>query len=116
MVPSKGLSNIFTDGLNINGYEITFTPSVAASSTLCTVFKFWRNRSFRLNKYLTTKNSFLISINYIRSSGRLNLTVNRITKNIVIPSNFDGKKVAIWLTENFNSNVTKFHLAITPQP
>ena len=111
VVPNKNLVNVNTDGLNINGYEITFTPSVAATSTVCIVFKFWRNRSFRLNKYLTTNDSILISLNYIKSSEMLNLPVNKTTKNFFVPTDFNGKKVVLWLTENFNSNATKFSLS-----
>ena len=37
----------------------------------------------------------------------MNLVVNKISKNLVLPSNFNGKKIVIWLAENFSSNVTK---------
>ena len=28
-----------------------------------------------------------------------------------MPSDFDGKKIVIWLTENFNSNITKVKIS-----
>ena len=36
--PNKDLSNIKKDGLNVNGYNITFSPSHSSKSTLCIVF------------------------------------------------------------------------------
>ena len=44
--PNKDLSNIKKDGLNVNGYNITFSPSHSSKSTLCIVFYHWRNRNF----------------------------------------------------------------------
>ena len=37
-LPNKDLSNIREDGLNVNGYDITFSPSHSSKSTLCIVF------------------------------------------------------------------------------
>ena len=44
--PNKDLSNIKKDGLNVNSYNITFSPSHSSKSTLCIVFYHWRNRNF----------------------------------------------------------------------
>ena len=46
--PNKDLSNIKKDGLNVNNYNITFSPSHSSKSTLCIVFYHWRNRNFSL--------------------------------------------------------------------
>ena len=42
---NKDLSVIREDGLNVNGYNITFSPSHSSKTTLCIVFKHWRNRN-----------------------------------------------------------------------
>ena len=55
--PNKDLDEIKKDGLNVNGYDITFSPSHSSKSTLCIVFNHWRNRSFTLTKYLSTNNN-----------------------------------------------------------
>ena len=53
--PNKDLSEIVEKGLNVNGYDVTFSPSHSSKSTLCIVFSHWRNRSFTLTKYISTK-------------------------------------------------------------
>ena len=91
-LPNKDLSNIREDGLNVNGYDITFSPSHSSKSTLCIVFKHWRNRNFSITKYLTTNNNTLIYLYYLRLNNTLNLVVNTTTLNFTMPSSFDGKK------------------------
>ena len=106
-LPNKDLSNIREDGLNVNGYDITFSPSHSSKSTLCIVFKHWRNRNFSITKYLTTNNNTLIYLYYLKINNTQNLVVNTTTLNFTMPSSFDGKKIVLWLTENFDTNVTK---------
>ena len=110
-LPNKDLSNIREDGLNVNGYDITFSPSHSSKSTLCIVFKHWRNRKFSITKYLTTNNNTLIYLYYLRLNNTLNSVVNTTTLNFTMPSSFDGKKIVIWLTENFDTNVTKVKIS-----
>ena len=110
-LPNKDLSNIREDGLNVNGYDITFSPSHSSKSTLCIVFKHWRNRNFSITKYLTTNNNTLIYLYYLRLNNTLNSVVNTTTLNFTMPSSFDGKKIVIWLTENFDTNVTKVKIS-----
>ena len=53
--PNKDLSDIRKDGLNVNGYNVTFSPSHSSKYSLCIVFYHWRNRNFSLtNKYQQT--------------------------------------------------------------
>ena len=106
-LPNKDLSNIREDGLNVNGYDITFSPSHSSKSTLCIVSKHWRNRNFSITKYLPTNKNNLISLFYLKINNTLNLVVNTTTLNFTMPSSFNGKKIVIWLTENFDTNVTK---------
>ena len=37
----------------------------------------------------------------------MRLIVNTTNQTITIPSSFDGKKVVLWLAEDFSTNVTK---------
>ena len=61
LLPNKDLSEIKKDGLNVNGYDITFSPSHSSKSTLSIVFSHWRNSSFTLTKYLSTNNRILLN-------------------------------------------------------
>ena len=72
---------------------------------------YWRNRNFSITKYLTTNNNTLIYLYYLRLNNTLNLVVNTTTLNFTMPSSFDGKKIVIWLTENFDTNVTKVKIS-----
>ena len=109
--PNKDLSNIKKDGLNVNNYNITFSPSHSSKSTLCIVFYHWRNRNFSLTKYLSTNNNMLLKLNYDKTSKSVNLTVSKTTQSFTMPSDFNGKKIVLWLTENFDTNVTKVKIS-----
>ena len=109
--PNKDLSNIKEDGLNVNGYNPTFSPSHSSKSTLCIVFKHWRNSNFSLTKYITTNNNTLLKLNYDKTNNSVNLTVSKTTQSFTMPSSFDGKKIVLWLAENFDTNVTKVKIS-----
>ena len=108
-LPNKDLSNIREDGLNVNGYDITFSPSHSSKSTLCIVFKHWRNRNFSLTKYISTNNN--IKLNYDKTNNSVNLTVSKTTQSFTMPSSFNGQKIVLWLTEKFDTNVTKVKIS-----
>ena len=109
--PNKDLSNIKKDGLNVNGYNITFCPSHSSKSTLCIVFYHWRNRNFSLTKYLSTNNNILLKLNYDKTNNKVTLTINKTTQNVTMLSSFNGKIIVLWLTENFDTNVTKVKIS-----
>ena len=109
--PNKDLSEIKKDGLNVNGYDVTFSPSHSSKSTLCIVFSHWRNRSFTLTKYLSTNNNILLKLNYDKSNNKVKLNLNEITLSFTMPSSFNGKIIVLWLTENFDINVTKVKIS-----
>ena len=109
--PNKDLSVIRKDGLNVNGYDVTFSPSHSSQSTLCIVFSHWRNRSFTLTKYLSTNNNILLKLNYDKTNNKVTLTVNKTTQNFTMLSSFNGKIIVLWLTENFDTNVTKVKIS-----
>ena len=108
---NKDLSYIREDGLDVNGYDITFSPPHSSKSTLCIVFKYSRNRDFSLTKYLSTNNNILLKLNYDTRSFIVSLTVSKTTQSFTIPISFDEKKIVLWLTENFDTNVTKVKIS-----
>ena len=109
--PNKDLSEIKKDGLNVNGYDVTFSPSHSSKSTLCIVFSHWRNRSFTLTKYLSTNNNILLKLNYDKTNNKVTLTINKTTQNFTMLSSFNRKIIVLWLTENFDTNVTKVKIS-----
>ena len=42
-LPNKDLSDIRKDGLNVQGYNVTFSPSHFSKSSLCIVFNHFKN-------------------------------------------------------------------------
>ena len=104
--PNKDLSNINKDGLNVNGFIVTFSPVHSSKSSLCIVFYHWRNRNFTLTKYITTNNNILLKLTYDKTNNLVKLILNKITQSFTIPSNFNGQKIVLWSGENFDTNVT----------
>ena len=109
--PNKDLSEIKERGLDVNGYDITFSPSHSSKSTLCIVFYHWRNRNFTLTKYLSTNNNILLKLNYDKTNNLVKLNLNKITQSFTMPSSFNGKIIVLWITENFDTNVTKVKIS-----
>ena len=109
--PNKDLSEITKYGLNVNCYDVTFSPSYSPVDTLCIVLGHWRNRSFTLTKYISTNNKILVKLNYDKTNNKVTLTVNKTTQNFPMPSSFNGKIIVLWLTENFYTNVTKVSIS-----
>ena len=81
------------DGLDVNGYDITFSPSHSSKSTLCIVFYHWRNGNFSLTKYISTNNNILLKLKYDLRSYTVSLTVSKTTQSFTMPSSFNGKKM-----------------------
>ena len=109
--PNKDLDEIKKDGLGVNGYDVTFSPTHSSKSTLCIVFNHWRNRSFTLTKYLSTNNNILLKLNYDKTNNKVTLTINKTTQNFTMLSSFNGKIIVLWLTENLDTNVTKVKIS-----
>ena len=112
-IPDKHLSIIKNDGININGYSLTFNPSNHSSQyTLCIVFTHGRNRKLYLKKIRRSDGKNLTLVEYDTSGHVFALIINdNVTTDFTIPSSFNGKKIVIWLTENFNSNVAKLKIS-----
>ena len=62
----------------------------------------------------TDKNSqnVLLTLAYSSSDNEVSLNVNKLKSSFTIPNDFNGKKIVLWLTENFNANITKVKISI----
>ena len=111
-IPDKTIDNIRKEGLNVSGYSISFSPPIGITKyTLCIVFYHWRNRSFSIFKKNSNFNNSLLSLFYSNSCNHLVLSVNNTIKSLSLPSSFNGKKIVIWLAEDFSQNITKAEIS-----
>ena len=111
-LPNRDISDIKKDGLNVSGYVVNFNPPTHISKySLCIVFYHWRNRNFSLIKKKSNNDNILLKLHYDKTNKSVNLIVNKTTQSFTIPSSFNGKKIVLWLAENFNANVTKVEIS-----
>ena len=112
-IPNKDLSIIKDNGINVNGYTLTFNPSNHTSNyTLCIVLTHWRNRNLYLKKIRRSDGKIITYFTYETEDNEFALEVDRnVTTSFTSPNSFNGKKIVIWLTENFNSNVAKLKVS-----
>ena len=113
-IPNKDLSIIKNDGINVNGYTLTFNPSNHTSNyTLCIVLTHWRNRNLYLKKIRRSDGKIITYVTYRKDVGNdFALEVDRnVSTSFVALNSFNGKKIVIWLTESFNSNVAKLNIS-----
>ena len=106
-IPNKTIDNIRKEGLNVNGYTISFSPPNGITKyTLCIVFYHWRNRNFSIKKK-DTNGRLLLNLYYKSTDNKITLDVNNHISQFTILSSFNGKKIVIWLVETFNNNITR---------
>ena len=111
-IPDKTIDNIRKEGLNVNRYFITFFPPVGITKyTLCIVFYFWRNRTFYLTKKDANSYNSLLTLAYSSLDNEVSLNVNKLKSSFTLPNDFNGKKIVLWLTENFDANITKVKIS-----
>ena len=111
-IPNKTIDNIRKEGLNVSNYDNSFTPPTGITKyTLCVVFYHWRNRKFYIIKKDSNSWSTLSSLSYSNVSNEVRLLINRLFKTLTLPSSFNGKKIVIWLAEDFNQNITKVKIS-----
>ena len=112
IIPDKTIDNIKKEGLNINGHFINFSPPIGITEyTLCIVFYLWKNRAFFLSKTDSNSLKLLLSIAYSSLNNEVSLNVNKLKSSFTILNDFNGKKIVLWLTENFNANITKVKIS-----
>ena len=109
--PNKDLRIISYGGLHVIGYDVTFSPSHPSKSTLCIVSKFSIVTNFSLTKYLSTNNNILLKLNYDNTNKSVKLTINKTTQSFTMLDSFNNKRIVLWLTENFDANVTKVKIS-----
>ena len=110
--PSKHLSDIRKEGLNITNYTINFNPSrYFTNYTLCIVFYHWSNRDFALVKKNAQSNQNSLSLTFAKAAGYLTLLSNNKRDFFSVPSSFDGKKIVLWLAESVDTIVTKVNIS-----
>ena len=106
-IPNKTIDNIKKEGLNINGYTISFSPPIGITKyTLCIVFYYWRNRKFSIKKK-DTNGGISLNLYYKSTDNKITLDVNNHRSQFTMLSSFNGKKIVIWLVEDFSQNITK---------
>ena len=110
VIPNKDLASIGT-GLKIINYKINFHPQYSSKYTLAIVFKLKAYKDFYLVKFNSQNKRQLVKINYLPISRSLILTIGSANKTINIPSSFNDKTVILWLTSDFNRNITKISLS-----
>ena len=111
-IPDKTIDNIRKEGLNVNRYFITFFPPVGITKyTLCIVFYLWRNRNFYLAKTDSNSLNILLTLAYSSLGNEVSLNVNKPKSSFTLPNDFNGTKIVLWLTENFNANITKVKIS-----
>ena len=107
-IPNKTIDNIRKEGLNVSGYNISFDPPDGITKyTLCIVFYHWRNRNFSIKKKDSNSRATLLNLYYTTTGNTVKLVVNNLTSQFTILSSFDGKKIVIWLAEDFSQKNTK---------
>ena len=111
-IPNRTIDDIKKEGLDVTNYTTNFSPAPNTSKyTLCIVFYFWNNRDFSIRKKDPNSRSILLTLTYHSRINMVELRVNNQVKRLTIPSSFNGKKIVIWLTENFNANITKVKIS-----
>ena len=111
-IPTKTIDDIRKEGLNVSGYTIGFSPPIGITKyTLCIVFYHWRNRNFSIKKKDSNSGATLLNLFYTTTGNIVSLVVNNVRREFTMLSSFNGQKIVIWLTENFNSNITKVKIS-----
>ena len=106
-IPNKDLSYVKKDGLDVINFNVTFSPPYSSIYTLCIIFYHWANKSFSLIKKNSANNNILLTLQYNKRINKIILSEGRNNQSFTVPSSFNGKRIVLWLTENFNTNVTK---------
>ena len=74
-------------------------------------FIFEKIEFLKLKKKDINRLNALLDLIYYPSDKSINLTILRQRSSFTLPKNFSGKKIVLWLTENFNSNITKVKIS-----
>ena len=117
--PNKTIDNINHGSLTVANYVLSFHPADNdKNNTLCLIFAIWPNRSWNLDKYdirvqnngNVNRNS-LMKVYYQNSDKKLYLNVNNNIKSFTVPNSFFGKKIILWVTQNYATPITKVNFS-----
>ena len=93
-IPNKTIDDIKKEGLNVHGYTISFSPPIGITKyTLCIVFYHWRNRKFSIKKRDSNSGFRILDLYYHTLGSTINLVVNKVRRQLSLPSSFNGKKL-----------------------
>ena len=107
-IPNRTIDDIKKEGLNVHGYNLSFSPPIGITKyTLCVIFHFWINRNFSIKKKDSTGGATLLNLFHSTIGNTVNLVVNNVRRQFTLPNDFNGKKIVIWLAEDFSQNITK---------
>ena len=111
-IPNRTIDDIKKEGLDITGYNISLSPPIGITKyTLCIVFDHWRNRNFSIKKKDSNSGATLLNLYYTTRGNTVNLVVNNLRSQFTMLSSFNGKKIVIWLAEDFSQNITKVKIS-----
>ena len=111
-IPNRTVDDIRKEGLNVSGYTISFSPPIGITKyTLCIVFYHWRNRKFYIFKKDSNSLTSLLGLSYSNVTNKVSLIVKKQKSSLTIPNDFNGKKIVIWLAEDFSQNITKVKIS-----
>ena len=106
--PNRTIDDIKKEGLNVHGYNLSFPPPIGITKyTLCVIFHFWINRNFSIKKKDSNSGATLLNLFHSTRGNTINLVVNNVRRQFTMLSSFNGKKIVIWLAEDFSQNITK---------
>ena len=111
-IPNRTIDDIKKEGLNVSGYNISFSPPIGITKyTLCIVFYHWRNRNFSIKKKDSNSGAISLSLFYSTRGNRITLLINKVRSQLYLPNSFNGKKIVVWLAEDFSQNITKVKIS-----
>ena len=62
-IPNKTIDDIKKEGLNVYGYNLSFSPPIGITKyTLCVIFHFWINRNFSIKKKDSNSGATLLNL------------------------------------------------------
>ena len=74
-------------------------------------FYHFSNKNFALAKNNSQDKQGLLSLSFSKAAGYLTLLSNNINDHFNLPSNFNGKKIVLWLGQSVDTIVTKVNIS-----
>ena len=98
--PTKNLSHIKNNGLNVNNYTLDIPLSDNITNlNLFIVYYYWFNRDFSIIRYNTQNNTKLFEITYNNTNRRVTIKSGLVSSFGTVPGYLSGKKVVVWIKQ-----------------